>query len=57
MLEFENGEWTPEYSSVDIEMEVVSVVKRKFLGVTLDVSEEYREGFSDTNKKINYRTR
>jgi hypothetical protein len=33
------------------------VHKKKFFGVTLDVLEGYREGFSDTNKKINYRIR
>jgi hypothetical protein len=31
--------------------------KEKILGVKLNVSEGRREGFSDTNKKTNYRTR
>jgi hypothetical protein len=33
------------------------VREKKIFGVTSDVSEVCREGFSDTNKKTNYRTR
>jgi hypothetical protein len=31
------------------------LVREFFFSVTSNVSEEYREGFSDTNKKTNYK--
>jgi hypothetical protein len=47
----------PSAASVELLRLRLVCEKKKNLGVTSDVSERRREGFSDTNKKINYRTR